>query len=189
MSRFAAGAAAAVGVLAVACVNPGALGDVPMLGELISAAAALTDTTDGDGGGRGKPGGWDEPDGAAGGDRGGIPADYRALYKKAAAHSCVDWQVLAAIGYVESRHGTNTGPSSAGALGPMQFMPATWRAYGRDANADGHKNVHDPADAIPAAATYLCDHGAASDLRTALWHYNHSWRYVDHVLAVADRLH
>lgn len=171
MSRVAA-AAAVAGALAVACVNPAVFRDVPMLGELVTAAAAVTG---GDGG-------------RNGGGRDGIPAAYRALYKRAAADSCVDWRVLAAIGYVESRHGAATGPSSAGALGPMQFMPATWRAYGRDGNGDGRKDVHDPADAIPAAAGYLCAHGAATNLRAALWHYNHSSRYVDHVLAVADQL-
>lgn len=194
MSRVAATTAVA-GTLAVACINPGVFSDVPMLGELLTAAAAaLTDAAGaGEGGsGGGKPstggtGGRDAPDGAVGGG-GGIPAAYRALYKRAAADSCVDWQVLAAIGYVESRHGANTGPSSAGALGPMQFMPATWRSYGRDGDGDGRKDVHDPADAVPAAAGYLCAHGAATDLRRALWHYNHSTRYVDHVLAVADRL-
>jgi soluble lytic murein transglycosylase-like protein len=191
MSRFAAAAAAAVGVVAVASVDPGALRDVPMLGGLITAAAALTDSAGGDGeGGDSKPGtpSRDDPDGGTDDGHGGIPATYRALYKKAAADSCVNWRVLAAIGHVESRHGANTGPSSAGALGPMQFMPTTWRAYGRDGNGDGRKNVHDPADAIPAAARYLCAHGAKSDLRTALWHYNHSWRYVAQVLAVADGL-
>ncbi|WP_433474963.1 lytic transglycosylase domain-containing protein [Spirillospora sp. CA-142024] len=195
MSRVAA-AAAVAGALGVACINPGVFRDVPMLGELVTAVAAVTDTSGDGSGGGGKPGadgkhapeGKDAPDGAAGSDRDGIPAAYRALYKRAAADSCVDWQVLAAIGYVESRHGANTGPSSAGALGPMQFIPDTWRDYGRDGNGDGRKDVHDPADAIPAAAGYLCAHGAATNLRGALWHYNHSTRYVDHVLVVADRL-
>ncbi|TDD74849.1 lytic transglycosylase domain-containing protein, partial [Actinomadura rubrisoli] len=173
MSRVAA-AAAVAGALGVACINPGVFGDVPMLGELVTAVAAFTDAYGaGEGGSRGgKPGtggpgagGGDEPDGADGGGGAGIPAAYRSLYKRAAAGSCVDWQVLAAIGYVESRHGANTGPSSAGALGPMQFMPATWRSYGRDGDRDGRKDVHDPADAVPAAAAYLCDHGAATNLR------------------------
>ncbi|CNE78182.1 lytic transglycosylase catalytic subunit [Mycobacterium tuberculosis] len=191
MSRVAV-AAVVAGALGVACLNPGVFGDVPMLGELVTAAAAFTDASGagegGSGGGKPGTGGKDAPGGAAGGDRDGIPAAYRALYKRAAADSCVDWQVLAAIGYVESRHGANTGPSSAGALGPMQFMPTTWRDYGRDGDGDGRKDVHDPADAIPAAAAYLCDHGAATNLRAALWHYNHSQRYVDHVLTVADQL-
>ncbi|MGP4030252.1 lytic transglycosylase domain-containing protein [Actinomadura sp. 3N407] len=196
MSRVTA-AAAVAGTLGVACINPGVFREVPMLGELATAAASFTDAAgagEGSGGG-GKPGkgdpgtdGEDEPDGANGDGGPGIPAAYRALYKRAAEDSCVDWQVLAAIGYVESRHGANTGPSSAGALGPMQFMPATWRSYGRDGDGDGRKDVHDPADAIPAAAGYLCAHGAATDLRGALWHYNHSQRYVADVLAVADRL-
>lgn len=192
MSRVAA-ATAVAGTLAVACINPGVFGEVPMLGELATAAASFTDAAgagEGGGGGgkprRGDPG-TDGKDRAAGGGA-GVPATYRALYKRAADDSCVDWQVLAAIGYVESRHGANTGPSSAGALGPMQFMPATWRSYGRDGDGDGRKDVHDPADAVPAAAAYLCAHGAATDLRGALWHYNHSQRYVADVLAVADRL-
>lgn len=190
MSRFAGVAAVGVVLAVVVYVNPAAVADVPMVGAVVSAAATLTDAL-GEGGGAktgAGAGGKGKPDGGADGAGEGIPAAYRVLYKRAAAGSCVKWRVLAAIGYVESRHGAHTGPSSAGALGPMQFMPATWRAYGRDGNGDGRSNVHDPADAIPAAAGYLCAHGAARDLRGALWHYNHSSRYVDQVLAVADRL-
>ncbi|HLV72653.1 MAG TPA: lytic transglycosylase domain-containing protein [Vulgatibacteraceae bacterium] len=185
MNKVAA-AAAVAGTLAVACAQPGLFRDVPMLGDVATALAAFTDAlADGEGGKSEAP--RTKKDGTAAGPA-GIPAAYLALYKRAADDSCVDWRVLAAIGYVESRHGANTGPSSAGALGPMQFMPATWRTYGRDGNGDGRKDVHDPADAIPAAAAYLCVHGAATDLRGALWHYNHSQRYVADVLAVADRL-
>jgi membrane-bound lytic murein transglycosylase B len=194
MSRFGVSAAAAVGAAAAVYVNPGLVGDVPMLGEVISAVAAIADADadvgDGDGG-PGKKKTEDDESSRGGGDDGGgggVPARYRVLYKRAAAGSCVGWRVLAAIGYIESRHGANTGPSWAGALGPMQFMPETWRAYGRDGNGDGRADVHDPADAIPAAAGYLCAHGAATDLRTAIWHYNHSWSYVNQVLTVADRL-
>lgn len=122
--------------------------------------------------------------------RDGIPGDYRALYQRAAAHSScgVSWRVLAAIGRVESDHGRDAGTSSAGAQGPMQFMPATWLAYGRDGNHDGRKDVHDPADAIPAAAGYLCANHADRNLRGAIWRYNHSASYVNAVLAEADRL-
>lgn len=181
MTKVGAPAIAAMGVaVAVVYTNPGLVADlrrptdIPVLGRLISAVAAYGDR--------------DTEDARAAGSRGGIPAEYRVLYKKAGDDSCVSWRVLAAIGYVESRHGANTGPSSAGALGPMQFMPATWRAYGRDGNHDGHKNVHDPADAVPAAAGYLCANGAATNLRGAIWHYNHSWAYVDQVIATSRRI-
>lgn len=200
MTRLGVPAAAVVGVVAAVWVNPGLVDifpvvrDVPVLGELVSDVADARDTG---GPSKHKPGkttSGDESRGGADTDpTDGISPRYLTLYKKAAADSCVSWRVLAAIGYVESRHGANTGPSSAGALGPMQFMPDTWKAYGRDGDGDGRKNIHDPADAIPATAGYLCANGATTNLhsaklRTAIWHYNHSWSYVDQVLAVADRL-
>lgn len=88
--------------------------------------------------------------------------------------------VLAGIGQIETRHNTATGTSSAGAQGPMQFMPATWAAYGVDANGDGQKDVWDPADAVAGAANYLCANGGdkAATLEKAIWNYNHAWWYV-----------
>jgi membrane-bound lytic murein transglycosylase B len=64
----------------------------------------------------------------------------------------------------------------------MQFLPATWRAYGLGGD------VHDPHDAILGAANYLRASGAARDARKALWHYNHSWRYVDAVTTFAAQM-
>ena len=64
--------------------------------------------------------------------------------------------MLAAIGQVESGHGRNTSTSSAGAMGPMQFEPATFAAYAVDGDHDGVKSIMDPADAIYTAAHYLC---------------------------------
>ena len=63
-----------------------------------------------------------------------MPANYLALYQASAAKYCpgLSWTVLAAIGQIESGHGTNNGPSSAGALGPMQFLPSTWAVWGID---------------------------------------------------------
>lgn len=120
----------------------------------------------------------------------GRPGSYLELYKQAATRCPgLSWTVLAAIGQVESGHGRNNGPSSAGALGPMQFMPATWKAYGVDGDGDGEKDVWSPYDAVPAAASYLCAHGAGQGgekLRKAVWHYNHSWDYVNKVLGIAD---
>ncbi|MBX6384752.1 MAG: lytic transglycosylase domain-containing protein [Microbispora sp.] len=120
----------------------------------------------------------------------GRPASYLELYQRAAA-VCpgLSWTVLAAIGQVESGHGRNNGPSSAGALGPMQFMPATWKAYGVDGDGDGRADIWSPYDAVPSAAKYLCANGAGAGgekLRKAVWHYNHSWDYVNTVLSLAD---
>ncbi|MEV4160109.1 lytic transglycosylase domain-containing protein [Nonomuraea dietziae] len=115
---------------------------------------------------------------------------YLELYK-AAATRCpgLSWTVLAAIGQVESSHGRNNGPSSAGALGPMQFMPATWKAYGVDGDGDGIKDIWSPYDAVPGAANYLCANGAGQGgqkLRKAVWFYNHSWAYVNKVLGLSE---
>jgi membrane-bound lytic murein transglycosylase B len=110
----------------------------------------------------------------------GIPSSYEQAYKSAAADSCLgsDWQVLAGIGYVESRHGRNGGTSSAGAEGPMQFMPATWRAY-------GHGSPWSIHDASRAAARYLCAHGG--DSYSGIYAYNHSSAYVAKVRSAAAR--
>lgn len=113
---------------------------------------------------------------------------YMKLYKKAAADYgfASDWYVLAAIGQVESNHGENMGPSSAGAMGPMQFLPSTWQFAGVDGDGDGRANIMDPRDAIPAAALYLRNGGAPEDWYAALYSYNHADWYVQHVLAVAE---
>ncbi|MEU0484869.1 lytic murein transglycosylase [Streptosporangium sp. NPDC006013] len=119
----------------------------------------------------------------------GRPGSYLELYRASAA-VCpgLSWTVLAAIGQVESSHGRNNGPSSAGAQGPMQFMPATWKAYGVDGDGDGVADIWSPYDAVPSAANYLCANGAAQGgkkLEKAIWFYNHSWSYVSKVLAIS----
>ncbi|MEV4677831.1 MULTISPECIES: lytic transglycosylase domain-containing protein [Actinomadura] len=120
---------------------------------------------------------------------GGRSSSYLDLYKQAAT-TCpgLSWTVLAAIGQVESDHGRNAGRSSAGALGPMQFMPATWKAYGVDGDGDGKADIMNPYDAIPGAAKYLCANGAGrggKQLYRAVWHYNHADWYVQKVLNLA----
>src|SRR5205807_3662959 len=90
-------------------------------------------------------------------DVAGVPSSYLRRYE-AGGRVCpqVPWNVLAGVGEVESGHGANMGPSSAGAIGPMQFLPSTWRTWGRDANGDGRADLYSPADAISSAAHYLC---------------------------------
>ena len=108
---------------------------------------------------------------------GTLLADYRA----AQAATGVGWSYLAAINFVETDFGRVAGPSSAGAQGPMQFMAATWAIY-------GHGNIHRPRNAILAAGRLLAGNGAARSIRSALYAYNPSWRYVDAVLRYARRL-
>jgi membrane-bound lytic murein transglycosylase B len=86
------------------------------------------------------------------------------------------------VNFVESAFGKVRNTSTAGAQGPMQFLPATWRAYGLGGN------VHDPHDAILGAANYLRANGGARDERRALLAYNHSTLYVDAVLHYAHRI-
>jgi membrane-bound lytic murein transglycosylase B len=105
-----------------------------------------------------------------------IPANYRALFRQAGRRYGIPWTVLAGIGKVESDDGANDGPSSAGALGPMQFLPSTWRIYG-----DGG-DIMNPADAIPAAARLLLANGAPANIPAAIFAYNHSPEYVAEVL-------
>ena len=102
-----------------------------------------------------------------------------ADYRRAQARFHVRWQTLAAVHLIESAFGRVVNRSSAGAQGPMQFMPATWRAYGLGGN------VHSARDAILGAANYLHRSGAPGDQRRALLAYNHSTLYVDAVLAYA----
>jgi Transglycosylase SLT domain len=121
----------------------------------------------------------------------GRPTTYLQLYQESAARYCpaLSWTVLAAIGEVESGNGANEGPSSAGALGPMQFMPSTWTEWGIDGFGDtGTPDIMNPFDAVPSAAEMLCADGAAqggSGLQSAIFAYNHADWYVSEVLAIA----
>jgi hypothetical protein len=93
--------------------------------------------------------------------------------------------ILAAINEIESGFGQNLGPSSAGAVGWMQFMPSTWAMYGVDANSDGARDPNEPHDAIFAAARYLRAAGMPEDPEGAVFAYNHADWYVAEVMARA----
>jgi membrane-bound lytic murein transglycosylase B len=103
-------------------------------------------------------------------------------YREGERRFDVPWNVLASVNFVESKFGKLRSASAAGAQGPMQFLPATWRRYGLGGD------VHDPHDAVLGAANYLHASGAPRDLRRALHAYNPSPAYVDAVLRYARTL-
>jgi hypothetical protein len=107
------------------------------------------------------------------------------LWQQAGAAYGINWQVLAAINKVESNFGRNMGPSSAGAIGWMQFMPSTWERWGVDADGDSIADPWNPQDAIAAAARYLAASGGQTDISRAVFSYNHAQWYVDEVLQLA----
>ena len=114
-----------------------------------------------------------------------IPPFLLPIYQACGTQYGIPWQVLASINRIETAFGTNLNVSTAGALGWMQFMPATWEAYGVDANNDGRKDPYNPVDAICAAARYLRASGGQENLETAIFAYNHADWYVDEVLLYA----
>jgi murein DD-endopeptidase MepM/ murein hydrolase activator NlpD len=111
-----------------------------------------------------------------------IPPFLLPIYQAAGIQYGVRWEVLAAINEIETDYGRNLNVSTAGAVGWMQFMPSTWSTYGVDANGDEVRDPYNPADAIFAAARYLRAAGADTDLRKAIFAYNHADWYVDSVL-------
>ena len=115
-----------------------------------------------------------------------IPPFLLPIYQAAGMQYGIRWEILAGINEIETDYGRNLNVSSAGALGWMQFMPATWKAYGVDANQDGVKDPFNPVDAIFAAARYLKAAGADTDIRKGIFAYNHADWYVDSVLMRAQ---
>ncbi len=107
------------------------------------------------------------------------------LWQSAGSSYGIPWQVLGAINKVESNFGRNMGPSSAGAIGWMQFMPDTWLRWGVDANGDGVADPWNPEDAIYSAARYLAAAGGTSDIYRGVFAYNHADWYVREVLGLA----
>ncbi len=120
-------------------------------------------------------------------DQFSIPPFLIPIYQACGTQYGIPWEVLASINRIETAFGTNLNVSSAGALGWMQFMPATWQMYGVDANNDGRKDPYNPVDAICAAARYLNAAGGTENLYDAIFAYNHADWYVREVLLYAKQ--
>jgi soluble lytic murein transglycosylase-like protein len=110
------------------------------------------------------------------------------IYMEAGRRYHVPWEVLAAINAIESDYGRDLNTSSAGAIGWMQFEPSTWKRYGVAADGVSEANPYDPRDAIFAAAHYLQAAGGSTDIREAVFAYNHAGWYVDEVLQRAEAI-
>jgi hypothetical protein len=110
-------------------------------------------------------------------------AQLRRYYAAAQRRFGIDWSILAAVNFVESAFGRIRSASQAGARGPMQFLPATWRAFGMGGS------IEQPRDAILAAANLLRHDGAPRHLDRALFAYNHSTAYVRAIRRFAGRMH
>ena len=111
------------------------------------------------------------------------PADtLRAYFQEGQQRFGVPWELLAAVMLIETRMGRIVSNSSAGAQGPMQFIPSTWAAYGLGGD------IHDERDAVLGAANYLSANGAPSDDRNALFHYNPVPAYVTAVTRYAKAM-
>ncbi len=117
-----------------------------------------------------------------------VPLFLLPIYQAAGNQYSIKWQVLAAINEIETDYGRNLSVSTAGAVGWMQFMPATWKTYGVDANGDGKKDPYNPVDAIFAAARYLKAAGGDKNIRKGIFAYNHAGWYVDSVMLRAKLL-
>jgi hypothetical protein len=115
------------------------------------------------------------------------PSDFRAIYMAAGARFGIPWQLIEAVHEVESgKSGSTSTRSYAGAQGPMQFMPGTWRAYGIDGDGDGTADANNVVDAIYGGANLLASSGAAEgDFNAALFNYNHAQWYVNKVITIA----
>jgi murein DD-endopeptidase MepM/ murein hydrolase activator NlpD len=119
------------------------------------------------------------------------PAFLIPIYKAAGRHYHIPWQILAAINAIETDYGRNVSTSSAGAVGFMQFEPATFMQYGVAADGRSTPNPYNARDAIFSAARYLAANGGRRHLRKAIFAYNHALWYVDAVLwraqVISDR--
>jgi soluble lytic murein transglycosylase-like protein len=111
------------------------------------------------------------------------PADLLLRYfEKGERRFGVDWELLAAVMLIETRMGRIASSSSAGAQGPMQFLPSTWEVYGLGGD------IRDEHDAVLGAANYLSAFGSPGNDRGALFHYNPVAAYVTAVIGYANAM-
>jgi soluble lytic murein transglycosylase-like protein len=122
--------------------------------------------------------------------RAGLKPEFAPIYLRVQQQTGTPWQLLAAVHRIETGQSGNTARKSyAGAVGPMQFMPATFSKYGADGDGNGTKDITDVDDAMLAAGKYLAASGAAKgNYSNALYSYNHSWSYVATVRNIASKL-
>jgi hypothetical protein len=106
----------------------------------------------------------------------------RGYYNEAEQAFGIPWAYLAAIHFLETRMGRIHGNSTAGAQGPMQFIPSSWAAYGNGGD------VNDNRDAILAAGRYLKAAGGPANMDKAIFSYNHDNGYVAAVKAYAQNM-
>jgi hypothetical protein len=110
------------------------------------------------------------------------PHRLRRFFQEGERRFRIPWHMLAAVMFVESKFGKVLGPSVAGALGPMQFLPATWDAYG------GGGDIRDPHDSVIGAARYLNASGGPQRMRDALFAYNPTEPYVNAIQIYARQI-
>jgi len=116
------------------------------------------------------------------------PSNFDEIYARAQNAYGVDARILKAVHTVETgRSGSTAITSYAGAQGPMQFLPSTWRRHGVDGNGDGSADINNVEDAIFTAAAYLRACGYPN-VQKALWGYNPSTSYYNKVMGVARSL-
>ena len=117
------------------------------------------------------------------------PSDFSDIYQRASwSVGGLDPRLLRAVHLAETGgSGSTMVTSYAGAQGPMQFLPSTWKRYGVDGNGDGVADIGNVEDAIFAAAKYLKACGYP-DFHKALWGYNPSTSYYNKVMRIYNSL-
>jgi len=117
------------------------------------------------------------------------PISFRPFYQEVGPRFGVPWQVIEAIHQMESGKSCHTARrSSAGATGPMQFLPSTWRHYQWDCTGDGVSDITNAYDAICTGAHYIGTGLTGYSLERSIYSYNHSWSYVNEVLRIAREI-